>query len=117
MHPAEEGVRLALQRGIQINPTRENTAIVSCISGQLVTTPSDIAECLVRQISLPVRWSLAIANLRHVCQVREMVYFGPHKALSHLATNEVAQLGLPEVVTSLASRDGIKNVQKQYGAG
>lgn len=114
MRPAEDGVRLALQRSIQVNPTRPNTSLVSCMNGQLVSTPSDISECLVQQMSEPVRWSLALANLRHVFQAREFVYLGPHKALASLASRESQQLGLPDEVFSVASRDGLEKVVQRF---
>lgn len=116
MKSAEAGVRLALDRGVKLSSVRENTAMVSCVDGQLVSSPTEIADCLIRQISMPVRWSLALANLRHVFDTKEFIYLGPHKALAHLASNEASQLGLPDEVMSIASKEGLNEVQARYAS-
>jgi [acyl-carrier-protein] S-malonyltransferase len=87
MRPAEAGVRLAIDRGIKLNKPSQH--IVSCLTGELLDSPEEIASALVAQMSRPVQWTQALHALRTRYHISEYLFMGPGKVLANLAKKEV----------------------------
>ena len=87
MRPAEAGVRLAIDRGITLNKSFRH--IVSCLDGQLLSSPDELVAALVGQMSKPVQWTQALHALRTRYHINEFVFMGPGKVLANLAKKEV----------------------------
>jgi len=93
--PAEAGMKVALAHpSIQVKAPSK--PVVSCLDGEVLSTPEEIKSALVSQISRPVRWTTALDTLRSQLGAREFVFVGG-KALANLAKRETERGNWGEV--------------------
>jgi [acyl-carrier-protein] S-malonyltransferase len=121
MRPAEAGVRLAIDRGITLRkPARH---IASCLTGELLSSPEELARALVAQMSRPVQWTQALHALRTRYNVADYVFMGPGKVLANLAKKEVqrgcwdaeGQAQRDWVVGSVTSEEDLRQLRSLVG--
>ncbi|MEV4637479.1 ACP S-malonyltransferase [Actinoplanes sp. NPDC049548] len=95
MAPAEEALG-AIAGGVTVaDPAR---TLLSNLDGTAVASGTDMLQRLVRQVTAPVRWDLAMGTLRDL-GVTGIVELPPAGTLAGLVKRELKGDGAPEIVT------------------
>lgn len=133
MQPAADGMRIALSSVKLRDP---NVPLVSCLDGSFVrrplpsppnpltpltptlttqiTTSTSLTDNLVSQISLPVRWSVSLANLRQN-GIHRLLFCGPGQALANLARRDSQGQEETEVL-AVATQEDMEGIKELWEA-
>ncbi len=81
MTPASERLANDLERAVFLDPT---IPVASNADARLVTRRSDARDCLIRQVTGPVRWTDCMALLRDNAGANTFIEVGPGRVLTGL---------------------------------
>jgi [acyl-carrier-protein] S-malonyltransferase len=99
MQYAADGLREALQDTEFQSP---RVPVFTNVTAEPVSTPSDIRQLLVEQLTAPVRWEETIKNM-YDFGIREFVEYGPGKVLQGLVSRTVTGVGTKGVEKPLTA--------------